>query len=485
MEVRTARGPALSIPSKSPLSRNHHLPSTSPEVTRILLRLSRTSLISLALQWLDPVQEAQCKPVLTSDDTGNEDGPYEAARSMEELRGIYTDLSKRKGGKREIVDRIVEGDWRNGITLHQLATAEVRFLLDHPSSQNWNALTLHPCSSGNESADSHGSHGPHFHAPSVVRALHRALGPTFKAHIYHTHVSSLKATILRARIHDSPHNSRRSLVTPLPARPASTEPLRSVFLVFPDATPFVYVAAGGSGGTAGSDTQSARSIILETIPKAVSKPGVRYTLRPTSLTSRKLGTLLQLRGNERGNSAAGRWSVYANDSFTGNLLDLVPDAPSATHPVNDDNRSKPKDDDDKENHDLELSIGKRLSSDRFKETPSPASKRRKVVAAGRFGDSALPQDGLGLEKLTVRIEDQIAGSKTSDFRTGAAGGTRELSLPASPPRITLSFRGSHVFAGIRRLVEEGIVDGDRMPGWMTGQEGASWGIVQGRLRCAG
>lgn len=51
------------------------------------------------------------------------------------------------------------------------------------------------------------------------------------------------------------------------------------------------------------------------------------------------------------------------------------------------------------------------------------------------------------------------------------------------PRVKLTFHGSHVFAGIRQLVECGIIDGERMPGWMTGEEGVTIGAVRhGRIR---
>jgi len=47
----------------------------------------------------------------------------------------------------------------------------------------------------------------------------------------------------------------------------------------------------------------------------------------------------------------------------------------------------------------------------------------------------------------------------------------------------MTFHGSHVFAGMRELVEAGIIDGERMPGWMTGEEGVSIGVVKsGRIR---
>jgi central kinetochore subunit Mis15/CHL4 len=51
------------------------------------------------------------------------------------------------------------------------------------------------------------------------------------------------------------------------------------------------------------------------------------------------------------------------------------------------------------------------------------------------------------------------------------------------PQVRLTFHGPHVFAGIRQLVECGIIDGERMPGWMTGEEGVTIGAVRnGRIR---
>ena len=51
------------------------------------------------------------------------------------------------------------------------------------------------------------------------------------------------------------------------------------------------------------------------------------------------------------------------------------------------------------------------------------------------------------------------------------------------PRVRLTFHGPHVFAGLRQLAEAGIVDAERMPGWMTGEEGVTIGAVRdGRIR---
>ena len=51
------------------------------------------------------------------------------------------------------------------------------------------------------------------------------------------------------------------------------------------------------------------------------------------------------------------------------------------------------------------------------------------------------------------------------------------------PNVRITFQGTHVFAGIRQLVEAGIIDGERMPGWMTGEDGVTAGVVRhGRIK---
>lgn len=102
-----------------------------------------------------------------------------------------------------------------------------------------------------------------------------------------------------------------------------------------------------------------------------------------------------------------------------------------------------------------------------------ATKRRKQVAEARFGPSAKEDDGKGLERLDVRMEDP--------FPSGSA--QAETEDESWTPDMHLSFQGSHVFAGVRQLVEQGIVDGEKMPGWMAGDAGVSVGVVkEGRVK---
>jgi central kinetochore subunit Mis15/CHL4 len=140
-------------------------------------------------------------------------------------------------------------------------------------------------------------------------------------------------------------------------------------------------------------------------------------------------------------------------------------------------------------------------------------KRHYVIAKSRFGESGVEGDGKGIERLDIRLEDPFTADIGQDppdpqaepaMPTKAARSRRgrrstfsmledtsmagdELAeadaAGARAPAVQLTFHGAHVFAGIRKLVESGAVDGRRMPGWMSGENGVSTGAVRhGRIR---
>jgi central kinetochore subunit Mis15/CHL4 len=137
-------------PDYKNIPHSHRLPVSHRDVQRTFTKLSRQSLISLAQQWLSKKNRDFCRPFLLGDhneaadeeeDDLNEE-LYEPAQSYEELLETYKELAARKGGRREVLDRILEGDWRSGVSMYMLATAEIQYLLDHPNSLRWTARRL-------------------------------------------------------------------------------------------------------------------------------------------------------------------------------------------------------------------------------------------------------------------------------------------------------------------------------------------------------
>lgn len=492
------------VPDYKNIPHSHRLPVTHREVQRTFTKLSRQSLLSLAHQWLSKKNRDFCRPYLLSDRDGNEDDDdeqYTPAQSYEELQEIYRELGTRKGGKREIQDRILEGDWRTGISMYQLATAEIQFLLDHPNSLRWTAKRLARIPNAKSAVPdmevtNDSEHLPRFQAQTFMANLARELTPLMKAHYLLTKLKTLPLTILRVYIHDSPYSSESSLA----ANSASPDSAKAVFFIWPNGSPFVYSSiASHLGQVVGEDGRHLRDIVQQAIPRAFSRPSARYQLASTNFTTKSLDGLLTYRGSGKTNAATGGWSIFQDHSFSQNALDFITSQRGNGHEKSgadkDTSAARPK-----------QGPGRQKRSRDENETPE--AKRRRAVAEGRFGNSAKPDDGQGLDRFEVRIDDPFppvagggagigkysSGTQTQPASRHRKGRPSHLDRSLEEieeleseevwvPDVRVVFQGPHVFAGVRELVEQGVIDGEKMPGWMTGEAGVTIGAVKdGRIR---
>lgn len=486
-----ARRKTVRAPTTASLPNNLRIPSTIPTLVKALGKLSRQSLLDLALLWLDDRNVESFPPYLQREDGGADDQetlPYPAAETIEEVRQTYQDLQERKGGKREVVDRILEGDWRHGITLRQLAMADLRYMDDHPTSLRWTALELSRIKAGQKQtnegpADSDWSASvPRIQAATFVKTLQREISPLVKAHYHLARSTTLPLTFLRIFVVDSPYQSPRQ------AAEIFTDSSRVIYIAFPDSCPFVYSSVTASTGskpatpaahTVPTDSRSLQRLVREAIPKALSRPQARYTLKPTSLAAKNLPTLLALRGPGRSNAANGAFSIFADAVIEGSPLDP---RPSNTVPPEErlqEGPQKPGTIEEKENagstNDPLPPTGaktKRQPVHNDSERPlSPASKKRRLAIHSRFGSSASSRTPAPLDRLDVRLLD-APPSGENDHEDD------ETAIRTSLPTISLTLTGSDVIGGIRKLAELGIVDPERMPSWMTGEEAVSMMAVR-------
>ncbi|CAK7202254.1 chromosome loss-related protein [Sporothrix eucalyptigena] len=567
----------ISVPIASRLPSSLRIAPTNAIVTRVLNRLSRPALLSLALDWLDEGNQSLTAPYLRArgDDADDEDEDgdfYPPAASLEALREHYTDLQNRKGSKRDVLDRILEGDWRHGLSLYQLAMADLQHMYDHPTSQKWTAFQIVPLKAEGDDAsavtavvDKASLVVPRFHPSSFLRNLQAQILPDIKVHYNFDRHKHLPLLLLRIFILDSPYNTSLA-ASALPAdvdsragataapRLTNVESSRTIYIAFPDASPFVYLSsaqssspagerAPGSGVAGSSSTSGAaaaaslRSLVVEAIPKALSQAHERYALKPTNLATRNLTELLQRRGAGRTNTAGGGWGIYADEKTTieSPLSTLLPESVAS--------RLEGKNGKGADETPSISSSTKRAASP-GKTRDQQQAKRRKQIAAARFGLSAKMGDGCGVERIDIVMQDPFPGGRRFDRavdrgepmavdegpvptpadRRRSKGGRRsqiDAALARDEeeaeeeearvreqarktagqepdeeaetgvddgestwrPRVALTFHGPHVFAGLRQLVEAGIIDGEKMPGWMTGEEGVTVGAVRhGRIR---
>ncbi|RFU23904.1 hypothetical protein B7463_g12436, partial [Scytalidium lignicola] len=469
---------SLSIPTTSTLDPAQRVPSNDPAVSKILNRLSRPSLLSLALDWLDDRNQDITAPYLAMED--EEIDPqdlYPPVQSLEELREIYTDMQQRKGGKRDVVDRIIEGDWRDGISLYQIAMVDMQYLYDHPTSQKWTALKVVQLAPEGAGVDTPPSPPltekpttvPRFHPATFLQNLQSESLPDVKAHYNLDRHPRLPLLLLRSN------------------QITTFDSSRTFYVAFPDASPFVYVSLTTSSttntnltssSTAPSkalDTRSLRKLTLDSIPKAFSRPRQRYGLETTNLSARNLEALVERRGGGRTNAAGGGWSVYAGENRKDTPLNIIPDAHLPTPEASTG---------EEEEEEEEGGVGLRRTITvrglkRKSEDDEAIVKRRKKIAEGRFGNSARLTDGKGIERVEVRIDDPyLPVSANRDDDNNNNDDDDDDDETDFKPNVRITFTGTHVFAGIRELVEAGVIDGVKMPGWMTGEEGVSIGVVE-------
>jgi central kinetochore subunit Mis15/CHL4 len=494
-------------------------------LVRVLGRLSRLSLLDLVSQWLEDKSIKVFPPYLAQDDRrGAEEvdddeviSPYSPAKTVEELRGVYEELRARKGGKREVIDRILEGDWRHGISLRQLAMVDIRYIEDHPVGQRWTALRLVPTLSTRDQSSSSPTEGistplPRLHGSTFLQTLQREISPLVKAH-YHLYRSKvLPLTFVRIFVIDSPYQYPRQ------SSYVFTDTARIIYLAFPDSSPFIYTSLASQPGTKQNgtatdtlttDTRTLRKIVRDAIPKALSRPQSRYTLQSTSLTTKSLHTLLSLRGPGRTNSSGGAFSIFADAVAEGGPLDprLPNSVPSENYDHNRTHMAEKAEWGDGDDDGLEtrkeniaqshLVAGTKATVHHFrgaqKDIPQlfdreaiHTMKKRKIVSS-RFGTSgksgptssrttstAVP----ALDRLEIHLQDPpITTPLSSDSTEPQDDNDDEF-----PISVTLTFTGTNVISGLRHLAELGVVDAQRMPSWMTGEEGISSAIVRGGRR---
>lgn len=424
-------------------------------LSKTLCRLSRSSLINLTFKWLDnptlfhPPYLSGNRSMTEEDE---EDYLYVPAEDVESLRSIYVGLENDpEASKRHIIDRIVDGDWRRGLSLHQLAMVDMQYIQEHDSCLRWSALKLVPL--GEEEDEdavparkrrklSHQRQQlPGIRPATFLRNLKAEVSSLVKAHYYlHRLSAPYHLTVLRVHITGTAWGrSNRSTAD------HTCDGARTLYIALPESCSYVYVALSGPSAPSNrrskkeslsmADISSMKKTILEAVPRAFSRPQQRYALETTKLSARSLQTICAMRGTGRAEKSAGVYSSFAEAK--------ADNSPLESRPTDDDERT-----DDAE--------------------ADEAQRDRNAEVQARFGPGIAKAR---FDRVSVRISD-ISTSITTNKRkrkNGASDGDGGQ-IPLS-----LTLAGSDVFTGLRNLAEAGdtFVDLQRMPAWMTGEKGVS------------
>ncbi len=527
---------SVRVPTNASVPSALRVPSTTKSLVRSLMRLSKPSLIDLALQWLQEENQATCAPYLTGnrnlEEEVDEDYLWFPAETIEELRLTYNRMRLETNvNKRHIIDRILDGDWRRGLSLYQVAAIDLQCLNENDKAFRWTALKLVPRSDDGEDEEQplkkkrriDSAPYPTVSPSTFLRNLQHEISPIVKAH-YHLHqiCTPQNLSVIRICVADSPYAQAQSSIQ---APVLFTDPNRIIFIALPDSCPYIYVSVSGGVRESNAaekktlrarmDTTSLKRAVLEEIPKALSRSHNRYSLESTSLTARSLSTMLALRGNSGTNAANGIYSIFAkgvvdnspidaeNTTFAQKILQACEGRGGKDADAHSEPSSQPSEQDEQRTALAERSV----NASRARILKSEEGKiNLKIAAAARFGIADNPEpepDGvkpdtatttLGLDRVQIRLDEDLFPPRGHPLSSSRAIESQDDVDPfdqASPPdqssghasrqpsaRLTLTFQGSDVFLGIRKLVELGGIAVEKLPSWMTGEEAVSGGTVR-------
>jgi len=187
---------------------------------------------------------------------------------------------------------------------------------------------------------------------------------------------------------------------------------------------------------------------------AVSRRGTRYGIRAARMSARTLEAVAYYRGGEGDGGMLGGWSIFSagGSSVDDDPLDLLP---ARAPPLPQKQREEDK------------------------EAGDEQTRKRQKIAEARFGIGAKEGDGTGLESVVFALTEKFP-PVPQERQQHATEMEEEEEEEEFRPKITVRLEGSHVFAGVRSLVEQGVgFDGAKLPGWLTGEAGVSVGRVRG------
>ncbi|KAK9366912.1 centromere protein Chl4/mis15/CENP-N [Lipomyces kononenkoae] len=392
--------------------------------TNVLLRLSRDSLVELALRWLDNVP--LCQPHRAIDAAME---PEVLVQYILDVRDVYLDYQRKGTTKRAVMERIVYVDWFLGLNMRQAADIEFQNIFDRPLAHKWTASKVQIISTSNHDKE----RVPTFHAPAFMKCLQRSLKSLIGSHVHIIQHALLPVVLLRIQLHEFGANFAASIAKIPTAR-------HTYFCAIPTSAQYIFHTPF---------LNPYQKILRECIETTLSTPGCQVQLESTSLTARSLASLVQLRTTSRTATALGGWSAYANDE-----VDVSPLASAEAVVAN---RLAQLDEDEKDNEARELKRLKRINA-RF--------GARRINDYDDENNGTDYHDGVDLETALDHVELRLE----EDYNDEESG-------VSFTPKVRILFEGSHVFEGIRLLARKGLIDETKLPAWMTGELGVSSGMI--------
>ncbi|CAH2355632.1 inner kinetochore subunit Chl4p [[Candida] railenensis] len=470
---------------------NTYIPVLSKKVLgNILSRLPTNSIVQLSLLWPRLVHT---QPHLEGDEKNKHNQRLLNKRIIQEIKNSYTPPSVPAGSsnsstsaaawrlpvKRKLVDKLLYEYWTKGLNLLQISQIDCQLIVDRPNAYYWISSTVKDRGGlGNEVPIS-------LDPQRFLNELASDLNTMYMTYIYVCRHPTYPLVIIRIQVFDlqpissstlsskASHNSNPHITSHKP-----------YFLAIPLNSPHIIHSPGQS---------VVSKIVLQAVERNLSQDPTNILSLQTDENQkpvRSLESMHILKGNSRFGGSLGAWTPYADGTVDALPLDEV-----ESHKLIEKEMALQ---DDAENGEDEMQKLKKIAnlrfkgsedgrfkSDRFYDDVKPISKRRKkfggAVSFNNIEDREEVNDGYEEVQNSERTEfSSIAPVQYVDFTLQDT----ILDLQEESSGIVLKLSGSDVFAGLHELSvqtterDSMILNPELVPGWLTGEEGASSGTVK-------
>lgn len=371
---------------------------------------------------------------------------YDPANGMSsgKLSHVMSSYLKRRSNRKIVATRILLEFWPQGLSLYQLAQIDSYALVQKPNSLLWKSMTaINP-----DGVKSVLNVDPDSFVCNLKRDIHRL----YLSHIYIFKHPELPSIICRIQLFE-PHclvqqQSKPDLVSRKP-----------YYVVFPMNSPNIIHS---------SDSDSYAQLILQSVQRTVAEKDPIVLKQNDDPPMKSLEVMHILKGVSRYSNSLGPWSKYADGDF-----DISPFDAHGNHISVKGRRIVIGDNNDDDN---EASKKQRLENIMLRFKGSKKGVRAKKAYEVQRFNSRVHNLHKGLSQIdTVDLVSKYA----SLAPVNRVNFVDKKDLPDERGQVSIKFkfRGGDVFGGLHELCDKGSIDINKVPGWLTGENGLDSGTI--------
>lgn len=439
---------------------NSFVPKHNPQVvSKILSRLPADSIYKLCLLWINI---EITKPKLPKNESQQEPEFLDNDEFIESFKATIKNYRTKRYPKKKIIDKLLVDYYAHGLNLLQYSQIDSQLIIDKPDSFVWQSSTVQDAATSNSMTLN--INQPQFFLQNLMKNLSKF----FLNHIYISKHPFLPLIIIRIQIFDF-QNLYNEGITKISNSIISK---KAFFLIIPNnSTNIIHSVI--------EDQDREFNIILQSIRSSLSE----YSNKQINLNNdenriKNLNSIYILVGNSRFSNSLGSWAPYADGT-----VDISPfDDPLKHQTFKQLNTSSVNTATSLNSEEERLKkIAKlrfkgslhSLKSTQFFEDNKPF-KRRKLLSDG---------DDKEEEEEYQEQDEEDDEQNTNEYSTIAPiQSVKFIIRNKTPnnykPNITMKFNGNDVFAGLHELCDLRIINPERIPGFLTGEEGSNSGIFE-------